>query len=131
MNPAWLRLAYAFEFLLALIAVFTAWSQIGGQGHLDLMQAYWKGLLGVGMAYTIVRMTDAAVGREKAWNVYTVAWLLATLLIAVGMAMATYYAHMHENDDEDSTDGNTVTSSLQATQVPALHLPGLIFPEHG
>ena len=131
MNASWLRVAYAFEFLVALIAVYTVWSEIGGQGHLDLMEPYWKGPLGVGMAYTIVRMTAAAVEREKAWNVYTIAWLLATLLIAAGMAMTTYYAHVHENDQDDSTDGNTVTSSLQASQIPSLHLPGLTLSQRG
>ena len=33
----YLRLAYATQFLIAVIAVFTLWSQVGGQSHLDLM----------------------------------------------------------------------------------------------
>jgi len=32
-----LRLAYATQFLIALIAVFVLWSQVGGQSHLDYM----------------------------------------------------------------------------------------------
>jgi hypothetical protein len=36
-GPSWLRLAYCFEFLIAMLTVFTLWSEIGGQGHLDLI----------------------------------------------------------------------------------------------
>jgi hypothetical protein len=32
-----LRLAYTTLYLIAIIAVFVVWSQVGGQGHLDLM----------------------------------------------------------------------------------------------
>jgi hypothetical protein len=37
-----LRLAYATQFLIALIAVYVLWSQVGGQSHLDLMPWYLK-----------------------------------------------------------------------------------------
>ncbi|MEO7142152.1 MAG: hypothetical protein ABI165_01475 [Bryobacteraceae bacterium] len=110
MNPAWLRLAYAFEFLVALIAVFTGWSEIGGQGHLDAMPWHWKCILGVGMSWTIVRATAAALAHEKAWNAKCVAWLLATVLLATGMAISTYYVHVHEDDDQDNSSDSIVTS---------------------
>jgi hypothetical protein len=48
MPPALHRLAYVAEFLLALIAIWTLWSQVGGQGHLDLMPWYDK--LGLSVA---------------------------------------------------------------------------------
>ena len=48
MSPKLLRLVYACEFLVALIAVFTTWSEIGGQATLDLMHWSWK--LGLGFA---------------------------------------------------------------------------------
>ena len=43
-----LRLAYTTQFLIALIAVFVLWGQVGGQSHLDLIPWYLK--LGLGMA---------------------------------------------------------------------------------
>ena len=42
-----LRLAYTTQFLIALIAVFVLWSQVGGQSHIDLMPWYFKLGLGV------------------------------------------------------------------------------------
>jgi hypothetical protein len=41
-GPSWLRMAYALEFLLAMIAIFTVWSEVGGQGHMDLLPWYIK-----------------------------------------------------------------------------------------
>jgi hypothetical protein len=55
-----LRLFYAIEFLIALIATYTVWSQVGGQYHLDLMAWYWKLCLGVGIAFAAVKATAAA-----------------------------------------------------------------------
>ena len=45
-----LRLAYTTQFLLALLAIFVVWSEIGGQSHLDLMPWYLKLVLGGGAA---------------------------------------------------------------------------------
>ena len=56
-----LRLAYATQFLIALIAVFVLWSQVGGQRHLDLMPWYFKLGLGGGAALAVVKATAAAV----------------------------------------------------------------------
>ena len=107
-----LRIAYVCEFLLALLAISVVWGQVGGQDHLDLMPWYWKAVLGIGMAWTIVRATAAAIEHQKAWNAKCIAWLLATLLLATAMGIATYYAHVHENDDdEDNPDNTTLTST--------------------
>ena len=40
-----LRLAYSALFLIAWIAVYVAWSQIGGQAHLDLQDIRAHGCL--------------------------------------------------------------------------------------
>ncbi|HTP32220.1 MAG TPA: hypothetical protein VMJ75_08610, partial [Candidatus Acidoferrales bacterium] len=63
-----LRLAYSALFLIALIAVFVAWSQVGGQSHIDLLPWWLKLALGVGMAFTVTRAAVSAVAGEKAWN---------------------------------------------------------------
>ena len=63
-----LRLAYTTQFLIALIAVFFLWSEIGGQGHLDLMPWYLKLGLGTGVAYAAVKATAAAVAQERDGN---------------------------------------------------------------
>src|SRR5258708_12555934 len=63
-----LRLAYIAVFLLSLIAVFTLWSQVGGQVHLDLVPWSVKLALGAGAAYAITRASVAAVKGEHGWN---------------------------------------------------------------
>ena len=98
------------EFLLAILAILELWSQVGGQGHLDLMPWYTKLLLVTGMAVVTVAGTVAAVGHDRAWNAKTVACLVLALMIAGGMAATTYYYHLHEND-EDNADQDGVTNS--------------------
>src|SRR5579884_140031 len=107
MNTAWLRLAYAFEFLLATAAVFTLWSQIGGQGHLDMMAWYIKLVLGVGMSVAIVKMTIAAAERERAWNPASLVWLAIILALAAAMAAVTIYYHVNESNEEQDEEGTT------------------------
>src|SRR5271166_1608903 len=48
-----LRLAYATQYLIALIAVFVLWSQVGGQSHLDLMPWFVKLAMGAGTALAV------------------------------------------------------------------------------
>ena len=38
-----LRLAYVTQFMIAVIAVFALWSQVGGQSHLDITCAGEQG----------------------------------------------------------------------------------------
>lgn len=99
------------EFLVALLTVPELWSQVGGQGHLDLMPWYTKLGFIVGMALTAVAGTASAVSHERAWNAKTLACLALALMLAVGMAGVTYYYHVHENDDTDTTDEPGVASS--------------------
>lgn len=101
MPPYWVRLLYVVEFLLALIAVSLLWSEVGGQGHLDLMPWYQKLVLTVALAWVTVAGTVSSVARERVWNRWTVGYILAGLLIAAAMALLTYYYHIHEDDDGD------------------------------
>lgn len=107
MSTAWLRFAYACEFLLAVLAVFVLWSQVGGQGHLDLMAWYWKLGLGTGASTAIVGLTAALVHEERLANRRTAVWFLAILLLAGAMAAVTVYYHVHEVIDEPDEEGTT------------------------
>lgn len=97
---ALLRLFYAIEFMVALVATYTTWSQVGGQGHLDLMAWYWKALLGFAVAYATVKATAAAVNHPRAWNARTLKWLSIVLALALACGAVTYYYHMNEPPDE-------------------------------
>ena len=107
-----LRLAYTTQFLIALIAVFLLWSQIGGQSHLDLMPWYLKLGLGGGAAFAVVRATMAAVAREAAWNGGTLKWCGILLALGIGCGLATLYVHNNLEDDETDSEDTPPAISL-------------------
>jgi hypothetical protein len=110
-----LRLAYITLFLVALFTVFTLWSQVGGQGHLDLLPWHVKLVLAVTAAYGIVRAASAAVAGERGWNVHSVRWLGLALATLVLCGMASFYAHnnLEDTDDEGDGSGDTTVSAYR------------------
>ncbi|MDE3166410.1 MAG: hypothetical protein KGN36_11445 [Acidobacteriota bacterium] len=107
-----LRLAYIALFLLALIAVFTLWSQVGGQGHLDLVPWSVKLVLGCTAAYAVTRAASAAVAGEHGWIGHSVKWTGVALAALLLCGLASLYAHnnLEDNSDEDSQDDAGVSS---------------------
>src|ERR1039458_7596564 len=105
MHP--LRLAYATQFLIAAIAVYELWSQVGGQSHLDVMPWYVKLGLGAGAALAVVKATHAAVSHEHAWNGGTLKWfgILLVLLVGCGLASSSFhlYPEVQGDDQPDSS----------------------------
>jgi Ni/Fe-hydrogenase subunit HybB-like protein len=122
MPPNLLRLAYMSEFLVALVSILELWSQVGGQGHLDMMPWYVKLGFVLGLAFVTVAGTSAVVSHERIWNAKTIACLLLAVALAGGMGMVTYYYHVHENDDVDSDEDTGVAFVLPS--APACRLPG-------
>ncbi len=117
-----LRLAYAALFLIALIAVFTLWSQVGGQSHLDLMPWYLKLGLGAGAAFAVVKATAAAVTGSRTWNAGTLKWFGILLLLLTGCGLASYYCHLYlESDEEDQPDDNAVSQLYRPPHARAIH----------
>lgn len=118
-----LRLAYATQFLIALIAVYVLWSQVGGQSHLDLMPWYVKLGLGAGAALAAVKATSAAVSQERAWNGRTLKWFGILLILLLGCGLASYYCHLYLEDNGDDQPGdNTAVAWVmrgQAGESPA------------
>jgi len=125
-----LRLAYSTQFLIALIAVFELWSQVGGQSHLDLMPWYLKLGLGAGAAFATVKATAAAVSQERSWSGPTLKWLGIVLALLVGCGMASYYYHVYgESDESDQPDSQT--SCLARPSTPRAYIGAgawVIFP---
>ncbi|HTW63665.1 MAG TPA: hypothetical protein VME17_03575 [Bryobacteraceae bacterium] len=119
--PSWLRLAYAVEFLIALIAILNLWSEVGGQGHLDIMPWYIKLACIVGLAWCCVRFTAGIVEQNKIWTRRTIAWLAGILLFGIAMGGITYYYHLHEEPDDD--DGDSSAASIHAAT------PGVFFDD--
>jgi hypothetical protein len=112
MNDSWRRFALVCEFLLANIAVFTLWSQVGGQGHLDLLGWYWKLLLGAGLSGAIVGLTRSLMRADKLLGRGTLAWSLLTLALAAAIAAVTIYCHLQEANEESGEPGSTASLRL-------------------
>src|ERR1019366_7489580 len=107
-----LRLAYSTLFLIALMAVFVLWSQVGGQSHLDLVP--WPIKLGLGVA---------AVSGDRAWNGHMVRWLGLILAVLAACGYASYYAHMNleESDDADQPQDTTVSRLHSGIRLRLVH----------
>jgi hypothetical protein len=116
--PNWLPLAYSVEFLIALMAIITVWSEIGGEGHLELMPWYTKLACVLAGAWCSVRFTAGLVEEKKSWNHRTTGWFMALVLLGIVMAGITYYYHLHEEFDQPDTD-DTSTAALRP-RVPWL-----------
>lgn len=110
LNPSWLRLAYALEFLIALIAIINLWSEIGG-AHLDLMPWYTKLVCILGLDWCCVRFTAGLVQQQKVWTRRTVCWFAGILLFSIAMGGITYYYHLHEELDDGDDDTTAAVSS--------------------
>jgi hypothetical protein len=106
-----LRLLYAVEFLIALIAILLLWTQAAGQAHVDLVYWYWKAGIALAAAYAVVRATRAAAAAERAWNAGTLRWLAALAALVAAAGMVTYYAHLYYEDqsDEETQEEPAVT----------------------
>ena len=109
-----LRLAYATQFLIALIAVFLLWSEVGGQSHLDLMPWYLKVGLGGGASFAVVKATAASVAGQPAWDARTLRWLGILLVLLIGCGLSSYFVHMYAESDEDEQDQDQTVSWLIA-----------------
>jgi hypothetical protein len=98
-----LRSLLVAEFLLAIEAVFTFWSQVGGQYHLDLMFWPWKFGLSMLTALLITAITAALVRSEGAVTrrVYVLGSLLIMTIAIAGLV--TYYYHVNEPSEQDDT----------------------------
>ena len=106
-----LRLVYAFEFLIALIAIFTAWSEIGGQAALDLMHWGWKLGLSIALAVAIVLYTAAVVTADSIWSLRSARWLMVIVLVMVVIGIVTYYYALQVDTGESEETGTLSISN--------------------
>ena len=112
---------YGIEFLLALIAVFTVWSQVGGQGHLDYMAWYWKAGIGLPASFAAVRLTMAFASEGPRRRRHILTWMAVLLALSVGAGLVTYYYHLNEPQDENEDDAGTVTRTAAWNGCRGVH----------
>jgi hypothetical protein len=109
MSARLLRFAYVCEFLLALVAIFTGWSEVGGQAALDQMYWGWKLGFGLALAGAIVAYTGAIVAGDSIWTLRSVRWLIAIGLLMAAIGAITYYYTQDTELPGDSGESGTVT----------------------
>jgi hypothetical protein len=121
MTQKLLRLIYVFEFLIALMAIFTAWSEIGGQAALDLMHWGWKLGLSLVLAAAIVAYTATVVSEDSAWSFRSTRWLTAIVLVILAIGVVTYFYVLQEDTGESDESGTI--STCRPVPAPASSLP--------
>jgi hypothetical protein len=105
MTPKTLRFGYVCEFLIALIAIFAAWSEIGGQPALDLMHWGWKLGFSIALAAAIVAYTAALLAEDSLWNLRSARWLSVIVIIIIGIGIVTYYYALQADSGESDETG--------------------------
>ena len=110
MRPRLLRLAYVLEFLVGLVAIFTGWSEIGGQATLDLMHWAWKLGLSGGLAMAVVGYTAALVSNERVWTLRSALWLMIILLFLLAIGVVTYYYSLQVDVGDPSEESGTIST---------------------
>jgi hypothetical protein len=86
------------------MAILNVWSEVGGQGHLDLMPWYVKLACMLSLAWCCVKLTASLVEQKQIWTPRTIAWLIGLLLVGIAMGGITYYYHLHEEPPDDNED---------------------------
>jgi hypothetical protein len=122
MTPKYLRIVFLSEFLVAVIAIFTAWSEIGGQATLDIMPWSWKSGLGLGLAVGIVGYTAALYDADVIWNLRTARWLTFILAVLLTIGAVTYFyvlqADSTQPGDEQDNSATALHSYLTGPAMP-------------
>jgi len=130
MHNRLLRPLLIVEFLIAISAVFSIWSEVGGQYHLELMFWPWKLGLAFAAAGLIVAITANIIQHDG--EITRRAILFCSLLIVTCAAagIVTYYYHLNEpvDQDEDQDDDPPKISFLSPGELPGL--AGLPSPDH-
>ena len=122
MRNSLLRPFLILEFLVAVDAVYTLWSEVGGQVHLDLMFWPWKLALGVGAAALISLITGQLARNDG--RLTRRALMFCSILIAIVLmaGVVTYYYHLNEPTQQDDDDSDEDAPA----QITSLSFHGII-----
>jgi hypothetical protein len=126
-----LRPLLIVEFLVAIQAVFTVWSQVGGQYHLDLMFWPWKLGVGTSTAALIVAITANLLRNDGRVTRKAVAFASLLIAIFVVAGVVTYYYHVNEPTQQDDDDDDAPARISRLAAPPNLPDPaGVPAPHH-
>jgi len=92
-------------FVVSVQVLLSAWAQIGGQSHLDLVFWPWKlglSLLGAALLTGMTRELGGTALRPRVWGY--IALLAATIAVAGALS---YQAHLNEPDESDYDESDS------------------------
>ena len=124
MHNRLLRPLLILEFLIAVQAIFTIWSEVGGQYHLDLM--FWPWKLGISMASAglIVAVTANLVRNDGQITRRVLMFCSFLIAIFVAAGVLTYYYHLNEPADQDQEQDDEPAKISQIVFQQESLLPG-------
>ena|ERR1700722_19200156 len=129
MRLSLLRPFLIVEFLIAIQVVFTFWSQVGGQYHLDLMFWPWKFGLSLAAAGLIVAITGSLVQNNGAITRFALTLCSFLILVVLVAGMVTYFYHLNEPPDQDSQQDDEPARISQT--MPSPNAAGVSASHHG
>ena len=118
-----LRPFLILEFLIGIQAVFTFWSQVGGQYHLDLMFWPWKFGLSIAAASLIVAITANLVKNGGAITRLTLTLSSFLIVVIVVAGMVTWYYHLSEPPADDQPEEDPSQAEITRPGRRFLHEP--------
>jgi hypothetical protein len=110
-----LPVLYALEFLIALIAVYTVWGELGGQDYLDYMPWYWKAGIGFCTAAAVVKLTAAIAAKRR-----ITIWAIVLASLGIGAGIVTYYYQLNAPQDQEDAPA-TVTPTARLASGPGIN----------
>ncbi|MGA2715556.1 MAG: hypothetical protein ABSG41_20855 [Bryobacteraceae bacterium] len=114
-----LRPLLIIEFLIAIQTIFTFWSEVGGQYHLDLMFWPWKFGLSITAALLIVTITGNLVQNNGAITRYALTLCSFLIVVIVVAGLVTWFYHLNEPpDQDDQSDDEPPRVSLMLGKPP-------------
>jgi hypothetical protein len=114
MTAKLLRLLFVLEFLIAVVALFTAWSEIGGQAALDLMHWGWKLGLSLAFAGAVVGYSAALMSTDAIWTLRSMRWLMTIVVLCLAIGVVTYYYALQVDSGQSEETGTTSMSFSQS-----------------
>ena len=120
-----LRPLLIIEFLIAIQAVFTFWSEVGGQYHLDLMFWPWKFGLSITASLLIVAITGNLLQNNGAITRYALTLCSFLIVVIVVAGIVTWFYHLNEppNPDDQSDDQPAKVSMMLGRRDLKARLP--------
>src|ERR1700689_1114711 len=112
-----LRPFLIIEFLIAIQTIFTFWSEVGGQYHLDLMFWPWKAGVSIAAALLIVAITGNLIRNNGTITGYALTLCAFLIVVFVVAGIVTWFYHLNEPPDQENQGDDQPAKTSLTTQA--------------